>query len=74
MTKRKVVDARKAEDGTIKAVLLEGNKNYTDGNKAYEMAKKGKIDLVAVGTGKDKYVRTRPDHKKINNLSDMADD
>jgi hypothetical protein len=74
MTKRKVKDARKAEDGTIEAVLLEGNKNYTGGNKAYEMAKNGQIDLVAVGTGEGKHVRTRPDKKKTNNLSDMADD
>jgi len=74
MSKRKVIDARKNKDGIIQSVLLEGNKNFISVDKAYDMAKAGDVDLVAVGTGKGKYVRTPPDKSEVNNLSTLADD
>lgn len=74
MTKRKVIDARKDDSGKIEAVLLEGNQNFTSVERAYNMAKGGKVDLVPVETSTGNYVRTRPDISEQNNLSEMADD
>lgn len=74
MTKRKIVDARKDESGKIEAVLVEGNVNFTSVERAYDMTKDGKLDLVAVKTETGVHVRTRPDKSEENNLSQMADD
>lgn len=67
--KRKIIDARKAPDGTISAVRIEGNKTFTSKERAFGMAKSGKVDLVPIQGG---HVRTRPDNTKKNNLGDMA--
>ncbi|REG86734.1 DUF3892 domain-containing protein [Marinomonas pollencensis] len=72
--KRKVIGAKRDKDGNITGVLLEGNVNFISSEKAHEMAKKGIVDLVAVETKNNKYIRTRPDGEKGNNLDEMADD
>ena len=62
------------KNGNITAVLIEGNKNFTNANKAKTMAKEHKIDLVYVKPSKNAtdYIRQRPDIKKSNNLDNMA--
>ena len=70
-TPRIAKKVRKAKDGTTEAILLSGNSNFTNAKKVFDMAKNGKVDLVAVGTREDGYVRTFADSKISNNLSNL---
>ncbi|MEM6451540.1 MAG: DUF3892 domain-containing protein [Cyanobacteria bacterium P01_D01_bin.105] len=72
---RKVVDARKDEEGNISHVKLNGNQNFTSVEKAIEMADQGKISNAHSVHEKNgsSYLRTNPDGKASNNLDTMAD-
>ena len=71
--KRTIVDARSNSKGVITAVKLQGNTNWTNINKAKEMAKNKAIDAVYVNPSKSSdYIRQRPDKSKSNNLDTLA--
>lgn len=73
--KKKIIDAKNNPDGTIKSVLLEGNKTFTPSEVAFRMTEKGKIDAVAIHPEKAKnHIRTNPDNMKKNNLDELAKD
>ncbi|WP_207957168.1 DUF3892 domain-containing protein [Rubrobacter tropicus] len=74
--KRKVVDARQDHEGNISHVRLEGNRNFTDVNKAIEIAKRGGLENAHAVKKKDggEYLRTNPDGRSGNNLDEMAQD
>lgn len=75
MTKgKKIVDAKADNDGNIRHVRFEGNQNFTNLEKAIEMAEDGKIENAHSVTRSDgsKYLRSNPDGKKSNNLDEMA--
>ncbi|MEW6990425.1 DUF3892 domain-containing protein [Colwelliaceae bacterium 6441] len=74
-TPRKVIDAKADNKGNITAVKIEGNKKFTSVKIALKMAEKKKIDLVVVNQPNgSKYIRTKPDRFKDNNLDNMAGD
>jgi 4-hydroxy-L-threonine phosphate dehydrogenase PdxA len=75
MSKKKIVDAKADAKGNITHVKLNGNQTFTPLETAIRMADKGTVDAVVVTPKVAKqHLRTRPDHKKDNNLDDMAGD
>ncbi len=71
---KRIADAKADKKGNITAVRLEGNSSFTDIKTAVFMAEHGKVDAVVVrGKGRKKYLRSRPDSKKLNNLKTMAE-
>jgi len=75
MREKEIIDAKKNSKGNIISVLFKGNKNFTSVKKVIKMAKKNKIENAHSVKGKNgEYIRTNPDKKKGNNLSEMAKD
>jgi hypothetical protein len=72
---KKIVDARSDENGNIEAVKFKGNKNFTNVEKAIDMAKEGKIDDVNVSKSKSgtEYLRKNPNSSKKDNLDTLAE-
>lgn len=75
MEKKKIVDAKENEDGIINAVKFDGNKNFTNIEKAIEMAKDDKIEDVNVSKSKSgkEYIRKNPNKSKEDNLDTLAE-
>lgn len=73
MSGKKIIDAQNYSNGNVSAVKLEGNSTFTPIGTAIKMAEDGKIDAVVVNpkSGK-KYIRSKPDGKKKNNLDELA--
>lgn len=73
MSGKKIVDARNDQNGNVNAVKLQGNSSFTPISTAIKMAEKGLVDAVVVNPklGK-KYLRSKPDGKKKNNLDELA--
>jgi hypothetical protein len=76
MTPRKIVDAKNDSKGNVKAVLLEGNKTFTDKETAIRMADRGDISNAHVVRRENAvtHLRTNPDGSRKNNLDEMAED
>ncbi len=75
MEKKKIVDARENEAGVIEAVKFKGNKNFTNIEKAIEMAKEEKIEDVNISISKNgkEYLRKNPNDSKEDNLDTLAE-
>jgi hypothetical protein len=71
---RKVIDARLDNKGNISAVKIQGNETYTPLKIAIKMANKDELsNVIVVHPNKGKrYLRTKPDSIKSNNLDEMA--
>lgn len=76
MSKKRIIDARADSEGDITHVRFKGNSRFTSVDTAYKMAKRGDIENAhAVDReGAKPHIRTNPDHRKANNLDDMAGD
>lgn len=72
---RRIIKTIKNKDGVLDKFLLEGNSNFTSKKKIVEMAENGNIQnvLVCVSVNNKKYVKSKPDKFKGNNLGEMAD-
>lgn len=72
---RRIIKTIKNKDGVLDKFLLEGNSNFTSKKKIIEMAENGNIQNVSVcvSVNNKKYVKSKPDKFKGNNLGEMAD-
>lgn len=72
--KKQIKDASAAPDGTIATVTFDGNATPTPLETAIRMAERGQIEGVHVVTKQDgsQYLRTNPDDRAANNLTDLA--
>ncbi|MCY4007153.1 MAG: DUF3892 domain-containing protein [Rhodobacteraceae bacterium] len=74
--KKKIIDSRADSDGNIIQVKFEGNINFTDIERAIEMADNDKISNAHVvrRKGKKPFLRTNPNSSIKDNLDNMAGD
>ncbi|UTP38990.1 DUF3892 domain-containing protein [Phenylobacterium sp. LH3H17] len=73
---KKIIDAKNDSKGNVKAVLLEGNKTFTDKEAAIRMADRNQISNAHVVRRENAtpHLRTNPDGSRRNNLDEMAED
>jgi hypothetical protein len=71
---KQIKDASAGSDGRIETVTFAGNTTPTPIATAIRMAERGEIAGVHVVTKQDrsKYLRTNPDDRTTNNLTDLA--
>ena len=74
MPVKHVVDARADREGDITQVKFRENQRFTPASQAMPMADRGEVDNMHVvrRDGAKPHLRTNPDHKKSNNLDEMA--
>ena len=71
--KRKIVAARKDNNVKITRVRFAGNTHFTEIETAIRMAERREIENIHLVHGKTgDFIRSNPDKKKKNNLSEMA--
>jgi len=73
MRKKKIVKAKRNNDGIVTAVKFDGNKTFTELNTALNMAKNDKIKNVHVSTSSknNEYLRSNPNKNKKDNLNNI---
>lgn len=75
--KKRIVDAKADKDGDITHVRFAGNKTWTTSERAIPMAERGLIEnthAVYPTDGRKVHLRTNPNHRRVDNLDDMAGD
>lgn len=71
---KKVIDAKSDKNGNISAILIEGNKSFTQKKVEIKMADKDQFsNVISVHPkGRKPYLRSKPDENKSNNLDEMS--